>query len=254
MNFKLDLPDDSSDDDIHIDNGIQNEPSKRTTQKTIIGDLMGQGSFGQVYRVKGGRCLKTGKWKSQMYTPSCVMMQKLADELLDAFPKHFPTIFSCLTEEELSTKYEITMQCIDDAIPFIEYLKNPDNRMLLPIYAQIYYILHVMNDKMSIFHNDMAHRNIMISNTTIESAVLDQHDECMLQLRNVPRIYIIDLDFLLHDFINYTDCIPVNGEKCTRDIDTLEIPSIHRNVLDKLFLRKQDFTSDVMTLDWVKDL
>ena len=165
---KLKLDDDIENTPITVIDDWEKDisPPSGVLNKTEDGVLIGGGSFGQVYRIDAKHCRKRGTWSNDLIVPSCDVIKHLSYRITNIFPLHFPEILTCNSTKGKRNRFEMSMQCINDAIPLRLYMTEHDEdyHTTLAIYAQLYYITRVLNDN-SIFHNDFDVRNIMVWET-----------------------------------------------------------------------------------------
>ena len=190
--------------------------SPRTTNdtdtKTNIrqGECVGFGMFGNVYINKTtNMCSKLGSWKHVLHTSKrshqnrCDSIMTISGKVYQIFPHNFPFIYNCdiqATENPVSKiNFQIDMQCIRNTTTMVEYEKYQQNILskMFPIYAQLYYIAHTLNNTYGLYHNDYFRRNILIGNT-IETEIHYTNKESGWELTvyNSPRVYVVDLDFV----------------------------------------------------------
>ena len=75
------------------------------------------------------------------------------------------------------------------------------------------------------------------------SILFKQDKSWTMKVYNVPRVYIVDLDFVGEKFTNDKDCFRLedgqdNNHRCTRDMDTLEMGNGFLSIFDAIFKEK----------------
>jgi serine/threonine protein kinase len=177
-------------------------------------DIKGSGNFGKVVQKRHSVIKLSNLFKqfskrvtlNSLYDTSlikdieitlntCESMRKHVQQIRNMFHNNFPPIYSCKLCLSSSKKilFESKLK-MTKATDLNKILPSMSNGVLAVIELQLLYIFKTLN-YFGIYHNDLAPRNIMISNET-RNVTYNQYPDMILKLKNVPVPIIIDFDFL----------------------------------------------------------